>query len=573
LAGSIGPIPHFVLRFVHSAVELVWLKRDLRLVDHQPLAEAARRGPVVALHVFEPDVLHAPEYDGQHLAYQLEALRELSSSLARRGVPLLLRTGRVPQVFAQLRRELPFVRLWSHEETGLLATFARDLRVGEWAREAGVEWRELPQTGVVRRLKSRDGWARLWSERMEAEQARLVVPPRWRLARVPDPVPEREVLGIEARWRGEAGWSNHGRAGESAARRVLADFLEQRGLDYVPAMSAPGPARTGCSRLSEHLAFGAISMRVVWQATRARLAELQARIEVARGAESARKRLSAATATPEVARLLRWRRSLSAFAQRLHWHCHFMQKLEDKPDLERRNLHSGHDGLREAEFDASRFAAWKAGATGYPMVDACLRSLVASGWLNFRMRAMLMSFAAYHLWLHWREPAQWLGAQFLDFEPGIHYAQAQMQSGTTGINTLRMYSPRKQAQDHDPRGEFIRRFVPELAGVPDEHLAEPHLMTRAEQEAAGCRVGRDYPAPVVDHKEAIAAARARFGALRRDPAVRAESKEVLRRHGSRKRPAGARRRAGTGRTRPAEADAARDDVARQATLFDIGEAD
>ncbi len=558
---------------MEGRVELVWLKRDLRVGDHQPLAEAARRGPVVALHVFEPEVLQSAEFDGQHLAYQLEALRELSRALARRGIPLLLRTGSVPRVFAELRRELPFARLWSHEETGLLATFARDLRVGEWAREAGVEWRELPQTGVVRRLKSRDGWARLWSGRMEAEESRLVVRPQWRLARAPDPVPEREVLGVVARWRGDAGWSNHGRAGEAAARRVLEDFLEQRGLDYVPAMSAPGPARAGCSRLSEHLAFGAISMRSVWQATRARLDELEDRLAATRGAEPGRKRISAATASPEVAQLLRWRRSLSAFAQRLHWHCHFMQKLEDKPDLELRNLHSGHDGLREAEFDAARFEAWKAGATGYPIVDACMRSLVASGWLNFRMRAMLMSFAAYHLWLHWREPARWLGAQFLDFEPGIHYAQAQMQSGTTGINTLRMYSPAKQAQDHDPRGEFIRRFVPELAGVPDEHLSEPHLMTRAEQEAAGCRVGRDYPAPIVDHKLAIAEARARFAALRRDPAVRAESKEVLARHGSRKRPAGARRRAGTKRSRVPSAEEARGEAPRQAGLFDALDAD
>jgi deoxyribodipyrimidine photo-lyase len=553
---------------VDRPVELVWLKRDLRIDDHQPLAEAARHGPVVALHVFEPEVLHAREHDGQHLAYQLDALRELSAALARRGIPLLLRTGGVPQVLAQVRRERPFVRLWSHEETGLLATFARDLRVGEWARDAGVQWRELPQTGVVRRLKSRDGWARSWSARMEAEQARLVVRPQWRLPLAPDPVPEREVLGVVAAWRGEAGASHQGRAGASAARRVLEEFLARRGLDYVPSMSAPGPARVGCSRLSEHLAFGAISMRAVWQATRTRLEELQAELDAVRGAEPARGRRAGGAIPPEVARLLRWRRSLSAFAQRLHWHCHFMQKLEDKPDLESRNLHSGYDGLREAEFDEARFAAWKAGATGYPMVDACMRSLVASGWLNFRMRAMLMSFAAYHLWLHWREPAKWLGAQFLDFEPGIHYAQAQMQSGTTGINTLRMYSPAKQAQDHDPRGEFIRRFVPELAGVPDEHLAAPHLMTRAEQESAGCRVGRDYPAPIVDHKEAIASARARFAALRRDPAVRAESKEVLARHGSRKRPASTRRRAGSGRGRARGSGEERGDAPGQATLFD-----
>jgi deoxyribodipyrimidine photo-lyase len=115
------------------------------------------------------------------------------------------------------------------------------------------------------------------------------------------------------------------------------------------------------------------------------------------------------------------------------------------------------------------------------------------------MRAMLVSFASNHLWLDWRTFAPWLGRQFLDYEPGIHYPQVQMQSGTTGINTVRIYSPRKQVEDHDPRGEFIRRWVPELAAVPDEHLAEPHLMPELLQAMVGCTIGVDYPAPIVEH--------------------------------------------------------------------------
>ena len=503
-----------------TPVELVWFKRDLRVRDHAALTAAVERGreagrKTVGLYVFEPEVCRAQEFDGQHLSYLLDALGELSESLAKRGIPLLLRTGAMPEVLRELRREVPFARLWSHEETGLLATFARDLRVAEWARGASIPWTELPQTGVVRRLRTRDGWARLWSQRMEAPPAEVRgrgLGPAWL---VPDPVPQAddprcEVWGVRPALR-----VDQSRGGERAARKVLSSFLDKRGSGYTPAMSSPGPARTGCSRLSEHLAFGTVSMRSVWQATSERLSELYA-------------------AEPD-ADTKRWRRSLNAFAQRLHWHCHFMQKLEDKPDLEERNLHPGYDGLREAEFQDARLEAWKAGLTGYPMVDACMRSLVATGWLNFRMRAMLMSFASYHLWLHWRGTAPWLGAQFLDFEPGIHYAQAQMQSGVTGINTLRMYSPAKQAVDHDPEGSFIRHWVPELRAVPTLHLAEPHLMTRAEQVACGVQVGCDYPLPIVDHKEAIAHARARFAAVRRDPQVRAEAQRVLRKHGSRKR--------------------------------------
>ena len=501
-------------------IQLVWFKRDLRVRDHRPLQEAARRGKLVGLYVFEPEVLHSAEFDPQHLAWIQEALLDLQAQLRVHGVPLLIRAGSMPAVLGELRRELRFEELWSHEETGLLATYERDLRVARWARENAVRWTEIPQTGVVRRLKSRDGWSRRWLERMSAAEAQLVggeLGPRGVRS---DSVPRGAVLGIEPRKR----WMQ-GRGGEREAWQVLDSFLRDRSERYLASMSAPGPGWSGCSRISEHLAFGTISMRCVHQATDAHL----------RGLREERKRTQDRVFGS-------WARSLAAFAQRLRWHCHFMQKLEDQPDLEIFNLHRGYDGLREAEFRQDRFEAWKAGRTGYPMVDACVRSLVATGWLNFRMRAMLTSFNSYHLWLHWREPAQWMGRQFLDFEPGIHYSQFQMQSGVTGINTLRMYSPAKQATDHDPKGEFIRRWVPELARVPLEYLAEPHKMPPLTQREVGCVIGEHYPAPIVEHAEALVHARSRFSALRRTEGVRTEAQRIVKKHGSRRKPPPRRRK-------------------------------
>jgi deoxyribodipyrimidine photo-lyase len=150
------------------------------------------------------------------------------------------------------------------------------------------------------------------------------------------------------------------------------------------------------------------------------------------------------------------------------------------------------------------------------------------------MRAMLISFAAYHLWLDWRLFRDWLARQFIDYEPGIHVSQIQMQSGATGINTLRIYNPIKQGQDHDPEGVFIREWVPELRGLSNSSIHEPWTMPEMVQKECGCRLGIDYPLPIVDHKEAVRAARSKFAALRQRDDYWAQSKEVLRRHGSRK---------------------------------------
>ncbi|AJI60001.1 FAD binding domain of DNA photolyase family protein [Francisella tularensis subsp. holarctica LVS] len=164
---------------------------------------------------------------------------------------------------------------------------------------------------------------------------------------------------------------------------------------------------------------------------------------------------------------------MRSFLSRLRWHCHFMQKLEDQPSIEYENLHSAYDQLRTELLNQQCFEAWKTGNTGYPMIDACMRALIATRWLNFRMRAMLMSFASYHLWLDWRVTSLYLAGLFTDYEPGIHYSQVQMQSGTTGINSIRIYNPIKQSIDQYPNVEFIRRWLPELENVSNENIHTP----------------------------------------------------------------------------------------------------
>jgi deoxyribodipyrimidine photo-lyase len=163
-----------------------------------------------------------------------------------------------------------------------------------------------------------------------------------------------------------------------------------------------------------------------------------------------------------------------------------------------------------------------------------MRCLIATGWLNFRMRAMLMSVASHHLQLHWRDSGLHLARLFTDYEPGIHWSQCQMQSGTTGINIVRIYDPLKQGLDHDPAAVFLRRWLPELTGVPAVFLHRPWTMDPLTQRRAGCRIGHDYPAPLVDVAEAGRQARERLWEQRRQPGFAAAAVAIRQRHGSRR---------------------------------------
>ena len=220
-----------------------------------------------------------------------------------------------------------------------------------------------------------------------------------------------------------------------------------------------------------------------------------------------------------------WLRALQAFSGRLRWHCHFIQKLEDEPALEFDNLHPAYNGLREAGAGSAHFEAWASGKTGFPMVDACMRALQETGWINFRMRAMLMSFASYHLWLHWRDTGLHLARLFVDYEPGIHYSQCQMQSGTTGINTIRIYNPIKQGIDHDPDAAFIKRWVPELADVSAAQIHTPASLQ-------GLPVA--YPQPIVDEASARRMAADKIYSIRQDDGHAVVAQRIVQKHGSRK---------------------------------------
>ena len=479
---------------------LVWFKRDLRWQDHSALVKASQKGFVRCIYVIEPDLWLQPDAALQHFEFVRESLQILDAYFRSLGGCIEIHHGELPDVLSRIWQDAPFAGLYSHEETGNGFTYARDLKVSAWCKVHGVDWYEFPQFGVVRRLKNRNLWQSAWERHMASPVETVETLHFWS-------EPNESAFSMVAPSHLKHDPPMRQLGGRVNALKTLHSFLNARSIGYRGGISSPLSAPDACSRLSVYLTYGCISMREVVQQTRAHIALL-----------------------PQQAS--RHRAGLTAFTSRLYWHCHFIQKLESEPEIEWRNMHQGYDDLREQDFNLEFFEALKEARTGWPMVDACVTMLRETGWLNFRMRAMLVSVAAYPLWLHWRPVGEWLATQFLDYEPGIHWSQLQMQSGTTGINTTRVYNPIKQAQDHDPYGKFVRRWLPHMRHVPDTWLFEPWLMP--EKQKNNLVLSGHIVEPLVDLAAATRESKQRLYAVRKKPEIIDGKKAVIDKHASRK---------------------------------------
>ena len=478
-------------------MNIVWFKRDLRVSDHSPLASAVAQGRTLALYILEPLMWQEKDLDARHYEFLLESILDLKSQLKKINLTLTVKVGKPEHIFHRLHERFGIKNIYSHQETWNDWTYQRDKRVAKLLNDLSIPWHQGQQNGVIRRLRSRNGWARQWNQYMSAP---LVDVPLCTEAQTDksDDLPTTEEIGLA-----KSNCDERQTGGRDQGLQLLNSFFASRGEKYSREMSSPLTAYESCSRLSSHLAFGSLSVREVYQSALIKKTQIYTHTE---------------PGSP-------WRSSIRAFMSRLRWHCHFIQKLEDEPALEFKNLHPSTDGLRESHFDTKRFNAWKNGLTGYPFIDACMRALRATGWINFRMRAMLVSFASYHLWLHWREPSLHLARMFLDYEPGIHYSQIQMQSGTTGINAIRIYNPIKQGVDQDPEGVFIRKWVPELSSLSQTEIHTPWLANIST---------KIYPRPIVEEKTARREASSKIYAIRRSPKFKDISANIVDKHASRK---------------------------------------
>ena len=563
-----------------TPIDVVWLKKDVRLHDHGPLLSIAQSNrQCIILYLYEPDQLSEKTVHGSHVAFVNEGLVDLDLRLSSgNSEPTATNSDIQGDIYEHkfqcitvchagaaftlrsIHKQRPINQILCHMESSHLKSFARDKAVRRWCRHEQIPIREMNQTGVTRCLSDRDDFTtnfnKFLGQPIHATPTKMQLDElRARLVKIEgdgielhgrchSPIKPSDMQEIASEFRCDRVQRQYG--GETKAMEYFRSFLSSRGANYSTGISSPNTSWTTGSRLSPYLTWGHISLRYVIVTTKQKQEELRAA-----------KKKAPSTPSP-------WLRSLASFQSRMHWRSHFIQKLESQPSLEKQDQCLAFSHLRRLpdDFNEKYFEAWCQGRTGFPFVDACMRSLIHTGWLNFRMRAMLVSFATYNLWLDWKKIAGHLARLFLDYEPGIHYPQLQMQAGTTGINAMRVYNVTKQGKDQDPSGVFIKKYVPELATVPDEYIHEPHIMPASLQKKCGVVIGDGkggnekkskgifqtqqsttilstkecicYPSPIVDEKITAKSAKDKLSAVRKQDSTKREAEQVYLKHGSRR---------------------------------------
>ena len=477
------------LKKKYIELDIVWFKRDLRTIDNKSLEFVSKSGnPTLFIYIFEPSILDSYDCDPRHVKFIHESLIDIEKRFKKYSLDIIYINCEVLEFFQEILKTYKIKNVLSYQEIGNNLTYTRDKTIAKFFKRKNINWIQNKTNGVIRGLKSRKNWKKKWMDEMKSE---IVVTDLNSINKQKVKIPSTIKL-FNYKYNFD---KNFQPGGETYAWMYIKSFQKSRHIGYTKNISRPNESRVSCSRLSPYITYGNLSSRQVFQFFN----------------KSSKNR------------------DIRNFLSRLQWRCHFMQKFDDEPAMEFKNINRAYDSLR-INHDNNLLANWRNGMTGIPIVDACMRCLDQTGYLNFRMRAMIVSFAAFNLWQDWKYFSHHLAKKFLDYEPGIHYSQIQMQSAVTGINTVRIYNPVKNSIDLDPKGDFIKKWVSELESIPSEYIHEPWKMTKIEQEMYGFKLGKDYPNPIVDVELTRKLALDKIWKIKKSSKSKSLAKKILNKH-------------------------------------------